>query len=76
MRYRVFFDGNAGNPETGYLLHFDLSLKDLQEIPEPREGTPVLLYDPGELEAEARLTFDPEWNCWVGVPTGPFRTLG
>lgn len=63
MRYRVFFDGNTGDQEGGYLLFFELSLKDLQKInPEPREGTPVLLYDPGELEVEARLTFDPEFD--------------
>jgi len=77
MRYRIFFDGNAGDQESGFLLVFDQSLADLEKIePEPREGMTVLLYDPGQLEVEARLTFDGEWNGWRGVPTGPFKVLG
>lgn len=77
MTYRIFFDGNAGDRESGYLLVFDQSLKDLQQIkPEPCEGMTVLLYDPGELEVEAHLKFDAEWNGWRGVPVGPFKVLG
>lgn len=74
MERRVFFDGNAGDEVDGFLLIFDKSLRDLQSI-QAKEGMDVLLCDPGQVEVEARLTFDPEMNCWRGIPTGPYRIL-
>jgi len=66
---RIFFDTNAGTSEAGYLLHFAKSLEDINEIEGgPYEGMNVIIYMPDELEMEAILRFDDEFECWRGVP--------
>jgi hypothetical protein len=60
----VFFDGNDSS-EKGYTLNFDQSRLDLALIgDELREGLRVLIYSPGELEAEALLTLDADAGIW------------
>jgi hypothetical protein len=74
MAPRVFFDGNAGDPEDGFLLIFDRSKSDLESIEAPlHDGMKIVMYDPGQVEVEAKLKFDQDMNCWRGIPIGPFK---
>ncbi len=61
----------GGNDRVGIDV-FDLSrkhsLRDLRKLGDGlRVGARVLLYEPGELEVEAVLGFDPEWKIWVAT---------
>lgn len=72
----VFFDCNAGTEERGYLLWFDLSRADIAKMTDVRDGSSVLLSMPNELEYEANLSWDSEFECWRGVPVpGTLRLL-
>lgn len=66
---RVFFDANAGNEQEGYILWFDQSRSEIDQLPaEERDGAEVTLYMPDEIELVARLRWDASLNCWRGVP--------
>lgn len=68
---RIYFDTNSGTPapRSRYGLWFDLSKRDLAAIAGgPRDGMRVIIYMTNELEMEAILEFDSEWNEWVGDP--------
>jgi hypothetical protein len=67
--YRVFFDANSGSYEGGYYLCFDLSKQDINAMGSAlNEGQLVTLYDTDELEFRAYLSYDTEYNCWLGIP--------
>lgn len=68
--HRIFFDTNSGTPDNErYGLWFDLSRQDLAYIPGgPREGLCVVIYMPDELEMEATLVFDSDWDSWTARP--------
>ena len=66
---RIFFDSNEGTLQNGYWLNLPTSRRDLEKLGEQlREGLHVLLHMPTEFEVEAVLTFDREFNLWVGMP--------
>lgn len=75
--HRVFFDGNDGSEQYGYLLWFDLSKRDLAAIGDSlKVGLRVVIYSPDELEYEAILEHDEEGN-WIGRPIkGTMRYIG
>ena len=67
----VFFDSNAGDAQSGFILWFPRSLADLDRIPGgPREGLEVELCMPDELLCRARLSFDRELGYWRAVVVG------
>ena len=69
--HRVFFDTNAGSQDKGYYLWFPQSKADIESIgPDLREGLHVMIYSPGELELEAFLEYDREFQCWAAIPIG------
>jgi hypothetical protein len=69
--YRVFFDSNAGNATVGFILWFDQSRRDIENIKlEDRDGANVILYMPDELEISAELRYDACLGFWRGFPTG------
>ena len=66
---RIFFDTNEGTPKNGFWLHLAGSRHDLEALGDRLcEGLRVLLYMPAELEIEAVLKFDREFDLWVGMP--------
>jgi hypothetical protein len=66
---RVYFDTNTGTDGDGYILWFDQSLRDLDQIDGgPKEGKLVLLYMDEELEIEATLKYDQKMKIWKGIP--------
>lgn len=68
---RVFFDTNAGNERDGYILWFDQSRSEIDQLSaEERDGAEVTLYMPNEIELVARLHWDVALACWRGIPTG------
>jgi hypothetical protein len=69
--HRVFFDTNAGTMESGFVLWFDQSRRDIETInPEDRDGASVTLYMPDEIEMAAVLRYDSSLGCWRGFPAG------
>lgn len=70
--HRVYFDTNEGTGDRDrYGLWLDKSTKDLAKIPGgPQEGLRVVIYMVGELEMEAVLEWDKDWNGWTarGIP--------
>lgn len=67
---RVFFDSNCGSVSHGFLLPFEQSKKDLSKLGNNlKEGALVVIYDPGEFEMDAVLTYDDDFTCWKAVPT-------
>lgn len=66
---RVFFDSNTGTRDGGYMLVFAKSREDLNAVGDGlNDGLKVLIYMPHELEAEAILRFDHEYDCWIAKP--------
>lgn len=70
--HTIFFDPNAGTREGGFMLWFDQSRSDIDQLPAAaREGATVLLRWADEtetIEHVARLTYDKSHSCWKGVP--------
>jgi hypothetical protein len=67
--HRIYFDGNEG-AETGcYGLWLSRSIEDLAKIPDgPKEGLKVTIYMIGEIEMEAILEWNAQWNSWTARP--------
>lgn len=71
---RVRFSTNDRTAINRYGLWLKDSVSDLQELGEKlTDGLRVIIYETGELEMEAVLHFDPEWNSWVA--TGDETTI-
>ena len=67
--HRVYFDGNEGTGDNRYGLWLTKSIEDLAKIPGgPTEGLLVTIYMIGEIEMEATLEWNAQWNGWTGVP--------
>jgi len=68
--HRVYFDTNAGpGGVERYGLWLTKSVEDLAHIPGgPRDGMLVVIYMGGEVEAEATLEWDADWNGWTARP--------
>ena len=67
--YRVYFDGNEGTTDHSYGLWLSRSTDDLARIPGgPAEGMTVTIYSIGEIEMEATLEWNTEWNAWTARP--------
>lgn len=67
--HRVYFDTNEGAPDDNYDLGLRQSIADLASIPGgPSDGMRVIIYMTGELEMEAILKFNHEWNVWTAEP--------
>jgi hypothetical protein len=65
---RVFCDFNATISEDGYALWLPKSKDDLDALgADLREGLRVVIHQPGELEMQAVLAFDVQYNTWVGT---------
>ncbi|WP_447953920.1 hypothetical protein [Sphingopyxis chilensis] len=61
----IFFDSNAGDAESGYILWFPKSLEGLSKIPGgAREGIEVDLIMPGEISCRGILKFDHDLGYW------------
>ncbi len=66
VMYRVYFDSNEGPDDERYGLWLNKSARDLAHIPGgPREGMRVIIYMVGEIEMEATLEWDEQWNGWT-----------
>ena len=66
---KVFFDSNAGDPESGFILWFPQSIKAINRLPGgPQEGVEVELCMPDELRCRGRLIYDDELGYWRAVP--------
>ena len=64
----IFFDSNAGDAESGFILWFPQSIEAINNLPGgPREGLEVELYMPEELTCRGRLTYDEELGYWKAV---------
>lgn len=68
--HRVAFSGNDFDSydwnNRRYVLKFPGSIADLAKIPGgPKPGMRVIIYETGELEMEAELEFDENWDCWM-----------
>jgi hypothetical protein len=67
--YRVFFDSNVGTSKEGFILWFDQSRRDIENIePEAHDGARVIIYMPEELEFSAVLKYDSCLGVWRGFP--------
>ena len=68
--HRIYFDTNSATPDGRYDLTVRGSLADIARIADPLiDGQRVVLYMPGELEVEATLRFDADWNNgWTAIP--------
>ncbi|GEP57940.1 hypothetical protein RSO01_51060 [Reyranella soli] len=66
---RIYFDTNDGTPDGRYGLWVKGSLDDIAPIADQlRDGMRVIIYMTGELEMEAVLEFDKQWNAWTAWP--------
>jgi len=64
--YRIYFDGNDLAGPDCYGLWVNGSLADIEPIADKlHDGLHVIIYMTGELEMEAVLEFDTEWNAWT-----------
>jgi len=67
--HRIYFDSNEGIEAGLYGLWLNKSKEDLAKIPGgPTEGTVVTIYMIGEIEMEATLEWNDEWNGWTARP--------
>lgn len=67
--HRIYFDTNTGPDDGRYGLWVAGSLKDIAPIiGEIHDGLHVIIYMTGELEMEAVLKFDRNWNGWTAKP--------
>lgn len=67
--YRIYFDSNEGTETGAYGLWLSKSVEDLAKIPGgPKDGMKVTIYMIGEIEMEAILEWNPQWNGWTGWP--------
>ena len=65
---RIYCDFNNAIDERRYSLNCVGSLKDIERVGNHlKDGMKVVLYQTGELEAEATIHNDLEWG-WVGIP--------
>jgi hypothetical protein len=71
---RVQFSTNDRAATNRYGLWLAASLRDLEKLgDELVNGTRVIIYEPGELEMEAVVNFDADWNAWIA--TGDEATI-
>jgi hypothetical protein len=67
--YRVYFDSNEGTEANLYGLWLNKSKEDLAKIPGgPMEGMTVTICMIGEIEMEATLEWNTQWNAWTARP--------
>lgn len=73
----IFFDSNAGDAESGFILWFPQSIRGLHELPGgPQEGMEIELLMPNELHCLSRLKYDSELGYWRAVViTGTMRLI-
>ena len=68
---RIWFSTNDRVAIDRYGLWLPKSKADLERLgSELREGLRVMLYEPGELEMEATLAFDPDYKAWIATGDG------
>jgi len=66
---RVYFDGNEATEANFYGLWLDKSRDDLAKIPGgPKEGMTITIYMIEEIEMEAILEWNENWNGWTARP--------
>jgi len=71
---RVFFSANDRANINRYGLRLLTSLSDLERLgTQLRDGLRVVIYEPGKLEMQATLAFDPDFDAWVA--TGGEETI-
>jgi hypothetical protein len=64
----IFFDANAGDGDSGYILWFPQSIIALNGLPDgPQEGLEVDLCMPEELTCRGKLIFDNELGYWKAI---------
>jgi hypothetical protein len=67
--HRIYFDANDGPDPDRFGLWVEGSRRDIEPIADQlRNGLRVIIYQTGEMEMEAVLEFDPEWNAWTARP--------
>jgi hypothetical protein len=63
---RIYFDTNEGASADAYGLWLEKSKQDLAKIPGgPKEGMKITIYMIGEIEMEAVLEWNTDWNEWT-----------
>jgi hypothetical protein len=67
--HRIYFDSNDGPDDERFGLWVAGSLEDIEPIAaELKDGLHVIIYMTGEMEMEAVLEFDTDWNAWTARP--------
>jgi hypothetical protein len=67
--HRIYFDSNDCDEAQRYLLHLSRAREELAKISSgPKEGMQITIYMIGEIEMEATLEWNGQWNCWVARP--------
>jgi hypothetical protein len=69
MLYRIYFDENEGDAEDRFDLGIPGSLADIVPLAgKLTDGMRVLCYDNREIEVEAILQWDSQYNQWIATP--------
>jgi hypothetical protein len=67
--HRIYFDTNEGDARGRFDLGIPGSLHDIEPIaPQLTDGMRVILYDSEELEVEAVLEYDQNYQRWMADP--------
>jgi hypothetical protein len=67
--HRIYFDSNEGDERGRFDLGIPGALRDIEPISSDlTDGMHVILYDNEELEIEAVLEFDQEYQRWMASP--------